>query len=193
MVESSPSTQVVLVNSVRIMLEARSNMDSYGDWVANLKQSFLQSCLSVSNILPPSGLCHGLAGIELALLVPGMIWIILFSLLSFLNSIPGRSHHTSLTGSRSTIKHLLFTHGYEVPGLLHPCSFQSSSSRECPAASTLSLILHWSHQSSVPVVQGGRGSHILKILQNNVRVMGGRNESKSPLIELFLCPVRVFH
>merc|ERR1712089_45587 len=101
-----------------------------------------------------SSVSHSLARVEPAALVPSNIWISSLSLNSIPSSVPGRVHHTSLTGSRSTVNKLLLTQGEKASTMiLFPASLQCSSSRECPAASTLSLVLDSSHQSTVPVVQ----------------------------------------
>merc|ERR1719147_436575 len=77
--------------------------------------------------------------------------------------------------------------------ILFPASLQCSSSRECPAASTLSLVLDSSHQSTVPVVQLIGASHILETILFHFIEGWGSSESKSPLIHFLLGPVRVFH
>merc|ERR1712080_523436 len=109
------------------MLEAGADMDSNGDWITNSVNSTLQTGLTGRHPSMSSSVSHSLAGVEPAALVPSNIWISC-SLYPVPSSVPGRVHHASLTGSRSTVNKLLLTQGEKTSTvILFPASLQRSS------------------------------------------------------------------
>merc|ERR1719370_2275695 len=188
MVELSFNTIRVVVDSLLVVWERVSCMDCNGDGVANLVEGFFQVMFIVRNRFMASDASHSLATVVTALSILVFIRIILLAHDPILCSVPSISHVPATAAAMSAIHKLLFADAQEFSNLFSPDALNSTSCRECPTAAAMALVLHFSDQAGLAVVEQVRAT--LSLRESLSFAFIKVNVSQSEVRHLLFSPVR---